>query len=396
MIASPSQALPAPDEDARAHGARVHAHILEQMRASGGWLDFARFMELALYAPGLGYYSAGSTKFGAAGDFVTAPETGTLFAQALARQLAPLLLSQQAPVILEPGAGSGALAGELLPTLAELGALPSRYLILEPSAQLQARKRAHLKARLPRRLLRCVKWLGSLPAPVPAGVLLANEVLDALPVQRFRITGAGVVPLGVGVDDDGQFRWVEGQADTAFAALVAARLGGLIDALPPGYESEFCAMLPAWLASLLECFERGAALFIDYGLPRREIYLPERDGGTLRCHFRHRAHDDPLILPGLQDITAWVDFTTVAQTARASGWELAGFATQAHFLLDGGIDIAAVAAQMPSPESVTRASELKTLLMPGEMGERFRVMALTRELDVQPPGFGLRDLRDRL
>ena len=396
MIASPSQALPAADEHARAHGARVHAHIVEQIHGNGGWLDFARYMELALYAPGLGYYSAGSTKFGAAGDFVTAPETGTLFAHALARQLAPLLLAQASPVILEPGAGSGALAAELLTALAQIGALPARYLILEPSAQLQARQREHLKSRLPSRLLRRVKWLDGLPTPLPAGVLLANEVLDALPVQRFSVTAGGVVPLGVGVTAHDELCWAQAPPDPAFAALVRARLGALVDDLPQGYESEFCAMLPAWLTSLLECFEGGAALLIDYGLPRREIYLPERSGGTLRCHFRHRAHDDPLILPGLQDITAWVDFTTVAETAATCGWHLAGYATQAHFLLDGGIDIAAVAAQSLSPASLTRANELKTLLMPGEMGERFRVMALTRKLDVQPPGFGLRDLRDRL
>ncbi|MCC5869445.1 MAG: SAM-dependent methyltransferase [Gammaproteobacteria bacterium] len=395
-MASPSQALPAPDEDARAHGERVHAHIVAQIHDNGGWLDFARYMDLALYAPGLGYYSAGSTKFGAAGDFVTAPEAGTLFAHALARQLAPLLLAQESPVILEPGAGSGALAGELLPALNELGAPPARYLILEPSAQLQARQREYLKSRLTTRLLRRVKWLNRLPAQMPAGVLLANEVLDALPVQRFRITAEGVMPLGVSVTAKDELCWAQGPHDPAFAALVRARLGTLLDGLPPGYESEFCAMLPAWLTSVLECFEAGAALLIDYGLPRREIYLPERSAGTLRCHFRHRAHDDPLILPGLQDITAWVDFTTVADTAGQCGWEVAGYATQAHFLLDGGIDIATVAAQSLSPESVTRASELKTLLMPGEMGERFRVMALTRGLNMQPPGFGLRDLRDRL
>jgi SAM-dependent MidA family methyltransferase len=393
------QVLPEPDEHARAHGMRVAEHLREQIAQAGGWIDFARYMELALYAPGLGYYSAGSTKFGPAGDFVTAPELGPVFGQALARQLQPLLRELPGAVLLEPGAGSGALAASMLPALAQLQALPERYLILEPSAELAARQQAVLAQALPPALLQRVEWLQRLPEQLPAGVLVANEVLDALPVERFRITPEGIVRLGVAVDAQGRFQWAAHAADPAFAALVQARLGGLLAALPQGYEGEFCALLPAWLATLLGLFERGAALLIDYGLPRAELYLPERHGGTLRCHFRHRAHDDPLILAGLQDITAWVDFTCVAESAQAAGWEVAGYTTQAHYLLDGGLqdpEVLAGAAAARSPASLMHARAIRSLLLPGEMGERFRVMALTRGIDALPPGFALRDLRDRL
>lgn len=390
--------LPAPDADAAAHGEHVRAHLADEIARAGGWLDFARYMELALYAPGLGYYSGGSVKLGAAGDFITAPELTPLFGQALARQLAPLLRALPGAMVLEPGAGSGALAAAMLPTLAALGALPERYLVLEPSADLAARQRERLAEALPAALFARVAWLETLPERLPCGVLVANEVLDALPVERFRVVAGEVRRLGVAVTEDGGFRWAPGPADEAFAAAVHARLGDLLAQLPEGYESEFCAMLPAWLASLLDCFKTGAALFIDYGLPRAEYYLPERTQGTLLCHYRHRAHGDPLQLPGLQDITAWVDFTSVAEAALAAGWEVAGFTTQAHFLLDGGLDASLDPALARTAAGLTQLQALKTLLLPGEMGERFRVMALLRGLvlDAPPPGFGLRDLRDRL
>jgi SAM-dependent MidA family methyltransferase len=389
--------LPPPDAEVLAHGEGVRAQLVAELARAGGWLDFARYMELVLYAPGLGYYSAGSTKFGPAGDFITAPELTPLFGQALARQLAPVVGALPGAVMLEPGAGSGALAAAMLPALAELDALPRRYLVLEPSADLAARQRERLSAELPDGLFARVEWLQALPERLPAGMLVANEVLDALPVERFRVTGdGGVRRLGVVLDADGGLQWAEGQEDQAFTALLRARLGPLLDALPAGYESEFCARLPAWLATLLECFERGAALLVDYGLPRAEYYLPERAEGTLRCHYRQRAHSDPLLLPGLQDITAWVDFTTVAEAAVAVGWEVAGFTTQAHFLLDGGLEMSVDPATTLRPEGLQRLQAIKRLVLPGEMGERFRVMALTRGLDLPPPGFSLRDLRDRL
>lgn len=392
----PGTALPMPDPQALAHGERVRAHLVEALAEAGGWMSFARFMTLALYAPGLGYYSAGSTKLGASGDFITAPELTPLFGQALARQLAPLLQTLDAPVLLEPGAGTGALAAALLPALGNLEALPANYQILEPSPELAARQRARLAEALPPELFQRVAWVSSPPQGEQAGVLVANEVLDALPVERFRITAEGPVCLGVVVDESGGFRWQPAGFDAAFAADVRARLGDALEALPPGTEGEFCPLLAPWLATLLGGFARGAAVFIDYGLPRAELYLPERAGGTLRCHYRHRAHDDPLVLPGLQDITAWVDFTAVAEAAVAAGWEVAGFTTQAHYLLDGGLEGLVPSEGAVDPAGLTELQALKTLLLPGEMGERFRVMALLRGLDLAPPGFGLRDLRDRL
>ncbi|MCC5862983.1 MAG: SAM-dependent methyltransferase [Gammaproteobacteria bacterium] len=393
---SSAAALPPPEPDALAHGERVRAHLVAALQAAGGWLSFARYMELALYAPGLGYYSAGSTKLGPAGDFITAPELTPLFGQALARQLAPLLQALARPVLLEPGAGTGALAASLLPALAELDALPTRYLVLEPSAELAARQRARLAERLPAPLLARVAWVQSPPEGEAAGILVANEVLDALPVERFRVSAEGPLQLGVALDEAGGFCWRTAPFDPAFAASVRAHLGEALDGLPAGAEGEFCPLLAPWLATLLGGFERGAALFIDYGLPRAELYLPERTGGTLRCHYRQRAHDDPLVLPGLQDITAWVDFTAVAEAAVAAGWEVAGFTTQAHYLLDGGLEGLLPEAGAGDASALQALQAVKTLVLPGEMGERFRVMALVRGLETTPPGFGLRDLRDRL
>lgn len=389
-----SASLPAPAGEAREHGERVRAHLHAAIADAGGWLDFERFMSLALYAPGLGYYSAGATKLGAGGDFVTAPELGPLFAQSLARALAPVLAECPDAGIVEFGAGTGALAAELLPALAALGIAVPDYAILETSAALKARQQARIDA-LPRDQASRVRWLDRLPPAAPAGIVIANEVLDALPVQRFRVETDGVRPLGVVRDGDG-FAWRTGDADAALAREVETRLGPALATLPAGYESELCMLMPAWVASALALFDSGVALFVDYGLPRREYYAPERCGGTLRCHYRHHAHSDPFLVPGLQDITAWVDFTTVAEAAVATGWEVAGFATQAHWLLDCGVLEVAAAPAADARAEAERARELRMLTMPGEMGERFRVMALSRGVETVPPGFGLRDLRDRL
>ncbi len=389
-----SASLPAPAGEAREHGERVRAHLHAAIADAGGWLDFERFMSLALYAPGLGYYSAGATKLGAGGDFVTAPELGPLFAQSLARSLAPVLAEHPDAGIVEFGAGTGALAAELLPALAALGFAVPDYAILETSAALKARQQTRIAA-LPGDHASRVRWLDRLPPAAPVGIVIANEVLDALPVRRFRVEADGVRPLGV-VRDGDSFAWRIGDADAALAREVESRLGPELAALPTGYASELCALMPAWVASALELFDSGVALFVDYGLPRREYYAPERSGGTLRCHYRHHAHSDPFLVPGLQDITAWVDFTTVAEAAVAAGWEVAGFATQAHWLLDSGVLEVVAAPAVDARAEAERARELRMLTMPGEMGERFRVMALSRGVDPVPAGFGLRDLRDRL
>jgi SAM-dependent MidA family methyltransferase len=382
---------PEPDAEEAAHGARVAALIRARIAAAGGWLDFAEYMDLALYAPGLGYYSAGAAKLGAAGDFVTAPEISPLYARCLARALAPVLAAHEDAVLLELGGGTGALAAGLLAALEGLGAAPARYLMLEVSADLRARQRGTLARLVPRSAAR-VEWLDALPGRPLRGVVLANEVADALPVSRFAVAPEGLAALGV-VATPGGFAWQARPAGPALAAAVARIAGGLDAPLAPGYVSEACLRLPAWIGALARCLEAGAIVLADYGAARREYYHPERREGTLSCHRRHRAHADPLRWAGLQDITAWVDFTAVAEGAADAGLEVAGYATQAHFLIDAGIERELAAAG--GPGSLRAAQEAQRLLLPGEMGERFKVMALARG-PVAMPGFGFRDLRHLL
>jgi len=368
--------------------------VTEAVRASieaqGGWLAFDDYLRLVLYAPGIGYYSAGSVKFGPSGDFVTAPEVSGLFARCLANQCAPLLKSLGGE-ILELGAGTGRMAAGLLTRLAELGELPRRYCILELSADLRARQ-AQLLQTLPEQLGSRVQWLDALPETPIAGVVLANEVLDALPFRRFVIEDALRLERGVGLSAAGELI----DADRPAGAELRAELARLAPAgWPPGYMSELCPMVEPWIDGITQALARGVLLLIDYGLPRHEYYHPQRDRGTLRCHFRHRAHDNPLIYPGLQDITAWVDFTRVAEAGVDARLEVAGYCTQAAFLLANGIE-AEVAGAREELERARLASQAQSLLLPGEMGERFKVMALTRDFDEPMQGFTLQDLRRTL
>lgn len=372
----------------------LSAHIRERIAAAGGWISFADYMQMALYAPGLGYYSAGATKFGAAGDFVTAPELSPLFSQCIARQCAPVLQALPGSVVLEPGAGSGVMAAAMLAEFAELGVLPEEYLILETSADLRARQAAEI-AQLPEVVAARVRWLDTLPAEPVRGVIVANEVADALPVRRFHYSAGVASELGVVATDAG-FAAAPGAFDAAFAARLAELFAG--QAPPAGdYESEFCEALPAWVEALTNTLDDGIVLLLDYGFSRREYYLPERSSGTLRCYYRHRAHDDPFLWPGLQDITAWVDFTAVAEAADAAGWEIAGYTTQAQFLLAGGIDALVEARSGQSArEQAAMAGVLRTLLLPGEMGDAIKVIALRRGAVPVPAGLAGRDMRAEL
>ncbi|MDB6091259.1 MAG: hypothetical protein JWN85_4043 [Gammaproteobacteria bacterium] len=385
--------LPPLSADEEQHSNAVAALLREQIAAAGGWLSFERFMDLALYAPGLGYYSAGSAKIGAAGDFVTAPEVSDLFSRCVARQCAEVL-SVTGGDILELGAGTGRMAAAVLDSLAATGVLPDRYYILEVSADLAERQRGRLSM-LPQALRERVVWLERLPEAAIRGVILANEVLDALPFQRFVVhSGEEVRELGVSLD---QISFVERAAlpDPALAGACQALIHELPQPLPPGYTSELCLRLESWIASVGECLERGALLLFDYGLPRSHYYHPQRVSGTLRCHFKQLAHDDPYINVGVQDITAWVDFTRVAEAAVAAGLDVTGFGTQAAFLLATGIESFAAEAS-GTVEHARRAGEARRLLMPGEMGEAFKVMALTRDYDAPLGGFSLQDLRHSL
>lgn len=385
--------LPALSPEEAAHSAEMRDLIRQRITAGGGWLSFETFMELALYAPGLGYYSAGAAKLGAGGDFVTAPELSDLFSRCVARQVAEVL-GQTGGSIVELGAGTGRMAAAVLDTLASLDALPEQYAILEVSADLRERQQRRL-SRLAPQLRDRVSWLDALPQNPIDGVVLANEVLDALPCERFVLRGGMVNALGVALGEQGVFVESEREAEGSFADAVRATLGSLPQALPEGYRSELCARVSPWIAGIGACLSRGAMLLFDYGLPRSHYYHPQRSGGTLRCHFKQRAHDDPFANVGVQDITAWVDFTRVAEAADEAGLRVSGFATQAAFLLGAGIED--FLEQAPDATARARlASEARQLMMPGEMGEAFKAMALTRGLDAPLRGFAMQDLRHSL
>jgi len=386
--------LPALTPEEQRHGEAVAAVIRAEVAAAGGWLSFERFMELALYAPGLGYYSAGSWKLGAGGDFVTAPEMSALFGRCVALQCAQVLRATGGE-ILELGAGTGSLAAAILASLDSQGALPERYAILEVSADLAARQRAHIGTLAPH-LRERVVWLERLPQAPLRGVILANEVADALPFRRFTLRGGVVRELGVVAGESGAaLQGAEGPPAAALAEACAAMFGSPVRSLPDGYTSEVNLRVGPWIATLGERLERGIGLVFDYGLPRTHYYHPQRVEGTLRCHFRQRAHDDPFINLGLQDITAWVDFTRVAEAAACGGLEVSGFATQAAFLLALGLE-GIVAGAADAVGRARLAGEARRLVMPEEMGEAFKVMALARGYDTPLQGFTLQDLRRQL
>lgn len=384
--------LPAPSAHELESSAKLARVIREEIAAAGGSLTFSRFMELCLYAPGMGYYSAGRRKFGAGGDFVTAPEISPLFGRSLATACAPLLKSMDASEILEFGAGSGRLAIDLLGELERLGCLPARYLILERSADLRLRQQQAISKQLPQ-LLDRVTWIDSLPTSGFRGVMLANEVLDAMSVERFRWDGERAALFHVRSEAD-TFTW---QLDSS--TETPDRLAGCLDGLDlaAGYESEINTSLQPWLQSVSESLQQGMVLLIDYGYPQHEYFHAQRSSGTLMCHYRHHAHTDPLLWPGLQDITAHVDFTAVAEAAVAADLAVAGYTTQAWFLLDCGLEeLLQQAGPIDSVAYLKAAQQAKTLLLPGEMGERFKCIALTRDVDMPLPGFRLQDQRARL
>ncbi|MDP2823879.1 MAG: SAM-dependent methyltransferase [Sulfuritalea sp.] len=395
--------LPEPSADARAASDALTGIVAAEIAARGGWMSFARYMELALYAPGLGYYSGGSRKFGVEGDFLTAPELTPLFGQSLARQVAQILAAAS-PCVIEAGAGSGRLAADLLPALAALGCVPERYRILELSGELRARQQATLAEHAPMYADR-VEWLDQLPERF-SGCLIGNEVLDAMPTHALRWSDdeaqAAVLERGVGVADG---RLVVAERP-AFGALLAAA-----NALPvrAPYRGEISLAARSWVSELARRLERGAMLLIDYGLPRHELYHPQRDGGTLRCHYRHRVHEDPFWFPGLSDITSHVDFTAVAEAGFDAGLEVLGYVSQANFLINCGVGellqerrvgadgTASARDTVPSAAGDITAADLRArgavnvLISPNEMGELFKVIALGRGVPGPLHGFSRGD-----
>jgi SAM-dependent MidA family methyltransferase len=376
------------------HTECVRALIAGEIAAAGGWISFEHYMDLALYAPGLGYYSAGARKLGSSGDFTTAPEISSLFGACVAQQCAQILGEVANGSILEVGAGTGRLAVDVLTRLETLKALPAHYVVLEVSADLRERQHNRVRECIPHLLPR-VRWLDAPPDDEFDGVVLANEVLDALPVVRFRWHETECEELGVAVAE-GLFHWSarpSGAAMTETCRLLGAAAGGWED----GYVSEYCPRLAPWTRTVVQSLRRGAALWFDYGLPRPQYYLPERHEGTLICHFRQRTYENPFMHPGLQDISAWVDFTALAQACSAARCELAGFTTQAYFLAGLGIDREMRALAGANENQFARlANQARQLMLPGEMGERFKVMAWTRGVERELSGFVLQDLRHTL
>lgn len=381
--------LPTPDAASAAHSAQVAEYIRQRIIAAGGSISFAEYMQHALYAPRLGYYAAGSTKFGAAGDFVTAPEVSSVFGRVIARQCAEVLAEVEQGAVLEFGAGSGKLAADILRALAEFGALPERYAILEVSADLRERQERFLKREIPEHFDRCV-WVDGLPEE-HRGIIIANEVLDALPVERFVRRDDGIRQLCVGIERDG-FILVERPAPEILADSVALVEDNLGHALPVGFVSDISLGAPGWIADLASVLRHGVAFLVDYGVSRREYYAADRSAGWLRCHFRHHAHDDPLILPGIQDLTAWVDFSAVAGAAVKNGLEVTGYVTQAQFLLGGGLDKEFENfSELPPDAQIKLSGQVKLLTLPQEMGENFKCLGLSRGMATTPSAFGFAD-----
>jgi SAM-dependent MidA family methyltransferase len=386
--------LPAPDAKARARSDKLSRWLQGEI-ARFGPMPFSQYMDRVLYTPELGYYCTDAPKFGDSGDFLTAPEISPLFARCLARLITDVLLALNADEVIEVGAGSAILAADLLQALA-MGARPlRRYTIVETSPALRRVQKNTLAARVPS-LAERVVWLERPPESGFRGVILANELLDAMPASRFRITQQGVQEWYVGWQSE-RFVWtLAAPADPMLVQTVTAIQHDLGEPLPQGYDSEVNLRHTSWVQTLAQRLAAGLILLIDYGYGRREYYHPQRNTGSLMCYYRHRAHSDPLLFPGLQDISVHVDFTTIADAAVKAGLEIAAFTTQASFLLATGLTELLAETGTDWAQYHTRGRQAKRLLLPGEMGELVKVMALTREISAPLQGFEWYDLRNRL
>lgn len=384
--------LPEPTDNEKVQSRKLNEIIKQSIADAGGWIDFDQYMRLALYEPGLGYYSGGVQKFGEQGDFITSPEVSPLFAQSLANPVAAVFEEITDARIIEFGAGSGKLAADLLLSLQEQNKLPEEYLIIELSAELQQRQKETIKKIAPE-LCDRVRWLSFLPEKPVNAVVIANEVLDAMPVKRFLIKDNNIQLLGVEIFEQ-ELRLSYKDTDkktTDHIDLLSIESSGQT------YSSEINLNIEPWIKSLSQCINKGAVYLIDYGYPRSEYYSEERHMGTFLGYYRHRSIDEPLWYPGLQDLTAFVDFTAVAEAAIKNNFDVDGFTSQGNFLINSGL--ASIVEKIRADSEIKRlqiVQQMKTLSLPGEMGERFKVIGLSKGLEENIPGFEVRDFRYRL
>ncbi len=388
-----SKDLPAPGDLAQQHSEKLITLIKSEIDKNNGAISFSRYMELALYAPGLGYYAAGSTKLGEEGDFITAPEISPLFSQTLANAILPALNEED--IILEVGAGRGRMAADILVYLKQQNKLPREYWILELSADLRQRQRTTIEETVPE-LLEKVRWLDELPENF-SGIVLANELLDAMPVQLFQKTENDINDVNV--------TWLnnkfEFQVTSSFDVRLISRVKDIESELNRefnvGYISEINFAAEDWIKSIAERLQQGIIILLDYGFPRHEYYHEQRNQGTLMCHYRHRSHPDAFVYPGLQDITAHVDFTSMADAALEANLQVIGYTNQVSFLMGAGLlELANLENESETKQQMETASQIKKLTLPHEMGELFKVIGFSKKCDISLPAFEFRDLREYL
>lgn len=401
LLDSNIKVLAEPDEQAKQQSQLLKQHIQTACKQKNGWLKFSEFMNIALYQPALGYYSGGLQKFGQQGDFITAPEVSPLFGQCLANQVAEVIKnleqsSDNKVYVIEFGAGSGVLAADMLLQLEKLDCLPAKYFIIELSAELKQRQKQTIKQKAGH-LLRLVQWLDQLPKLLTNAVVVANEVLDAMPVEGFRIADEGKVEsLMVGFEKDRLVSSYQAADNQVTQKVEDIGRRSEIE-FTQNYHSEYNPAIAGWLSALESSIKNLLILLIDYGYNEKEYYHPERVNGTLMCYYQHRAHENFFWWPGLQDITAFVDFTDVAYSAINTELEVSGYTTQAAFLLANGLsELHESQVTDEVQQQIKLSQQIKTLTLPSEMGERFKVMALTKNYDALLTGFSMLDLRNRL
>ena len=398
-----SDTFPPPSAEAAAHSNKVKERIIEAIESAGGQIRFADYMNLALYAPGLGYYSAGLKKFGRQGDFITAPEISPLFSRCLAIQCCHIMQQSGLNTLLEAGAGSGIMAIDIMQELERQDSLPEQYLILELSAELRDRQQQAIADKIPHLASR-FHWLDQLPARPFNGIVIANELLDAMPVHLLRLSGTQNFERFVALDKEQAFVWQDQSIEDPRLNDIADEIRNIHRSMQalndkPGrdYITEVNLLAMDWIRSIADMMEQGAILLVDYGYTTREYYHPQRFMGTLMCHYQHHRHDDPFYLPGMQDITAHVNFSHIARSAEAAGLTLCGFTTQAHFLMAGGL---VELTRDLDPDDVVRftetARQIKMLTLPEEMGELFKVILLAKGKALSLPAFQFQDFSQRL